>query len=135
MSLHHVGIEVEEEDHQEWVHEYGAYYDDMSGTILDPTLASAARDEEIQEIMRRNIYTVVPISECWKVTGKKPIGVRFVDVTEIDNEHPNYRSRLVAKEFRENGNAWFAGTPPWEAMRILFSLGASRRDKRRLAFI
>ena len=24
MSLHHVGIEVEEEDHQEWAHEYGA---------------------------------------------------------------------------------------------------------------
>ena len=69
-----------------------------------PHLVRAARDEEISEIIKRSIYTIVPISDCWKVTGDKPIGVRFVDVNKGDTSNPNYRSRLVAKEFCENGN-------------------------------
>ena len=52
-----------------------------------------------------------------------------------DHVHPNYRSRLVAKEFREDNNTWFAGTPPLEALKILFSLGARRGSKRRFVFL
>ena len=86
--MNHIVLEMEE-DHDERVEEYGSDFDDISGTQLDPTLVRAARDEEISEIITRNMYTVVPISDCWTVTGKKPIGVRFVDVNKGDNSNLN----------------------------------------------
>ena len=50
MSLNHVGVEMEEENHDEWGEEYGPYVDDISGAQLDPTLVRAARDEAIPSL-------------------------------------------------------------------------------------
>ena len=50
------------------------------------------------EIRMQKVYTKVPIEECRRVTGKGPIGVRWVDVNKEDEVNPKYRSRLVAKE-------------------------------------
>ena len=70
-----------------------------------------------------------------EVTGKKPIKVKFVDVNKRDKENPNYRSRLVAQEFRDGTPSLFAATPPLEALKILFSLAASEKGHRVLGFI
>ena len=52
---------------------------------------------------------------------------------------PNYRSRLVAREFNDGTPSIFAATPPLECLKILFGLAASeqsgKRVKRKLAFI
>ncbi len=72
------------------------------------------------------MYEKVPIEECWKETGKAPIGVKWVDTNKGDKERPEYRCRLVAKEIKKDKREdLFAATPPLEAKKMLFSLWAS----------
>ena len=49
-----------------------------------------------------NVYEKVPKSDCYKETGKAPIGVRWVDVNKQDEKDPLYRSRLVAKDYNNS---------------------------------
>ncbi len=62
--------------------------------------------------------------------GAKVIRVRWIDINKGDELNPDYRSRLVAMQFREGkGPAeWFAATPPTEAMIIIISTAATERD-------
>ena len=57
-----------------------------------------ARKEELEEFRKHQVYEKVPEEECWNMTGKKPIGTRWVDVNKGYEDNPEYRSRLVAKE-------------------------------------
>ena len=57
---------------------------------------TGARDEELVELERR-VYVEADVEECVKVTVKRPIQVRWVDV---DKGFGVYRSRLVAKDFQ-----------------------------------
>ena len=75
-------------------------FDDQSGEPLVPSLMRAARVEEMQYFKEMKVYEKVSIKECMRVTGRKPIGVRWVDINKGDSAQPNYRSRLVAKEFK-----------------------------------
>ena len=62
------------------------------------------------------------VQECWIVTGKAPIGVRWVDINKGDSSNPNCRSRLVAKEFNTGVcPELYAATPPSECLRIMIS--------------
>ena len=61
------------------------------------------------------------------MTGKKLIGVRWADVEKGFGVH---RSRLVAKDFRpkssvNNTEGVYAGTPPLELVKFLFSNAAA----------
>ena len=58
------------------------------------------RLEEVAYIRERKIYDIVPLSECWQHTGKKPIAGMWVDVNKGDLERMALRSRYVAKEFK-----------------------------------
>ena len=58
--------------------------------------------------------------------GWKVVQTRWSDVNKGENENPNYRSRLVAKEFNTGAvDGLFAATPPLEALRLLISLAAT----------
>ena len=90
------------------------------------------------EFDKHAVYTKVPIQECWDNTGKAPIGVKWVDDNKGDNVHPEYRSRLVAKDINSHKRGDLsAATPPVECKKMLFSLAATegigysrgRRDK------
>ena len=60
------------------------------------------------------------------MTGKAPIGCRWIDINKGDDEKPEYRSRLVAKEINRSPNAeMFAATPPLEAKKMLFSMAVT----------
>ena len=72
------------------------FRDDRTGRPLDPVKVRAAREEELKELERR-VFVEADVEECVRVTGKKPIGVRWVDV---DKGFGVYRSRLVVKDFR-----------------------------------
>ena len=98
-------------------------------------MVNVARAEELGEIRKRGIYTKVPIDECWRVSGKKPIRVRFVDINKGDAVSPNYRSRLVAQEFRDGTPYLFAATPPLEALEVLFSSAVVSQGRRQIGFI
>lgn len=63
----------------------------------------------------------MPIEEAIRVTGKKPIGTRWVDINKGDAVNPEYR--LVAKEIKINKREdLFAATPPLEAKKHYFHL-------------
>jgi len=114
------------------------FYDDVTGEPLDFEGVLKARAEEIAEYRKHNVYSKVPIAECIAKTGKKPIGMRWIDINKGDRTNPDYRSRLVAKEIkRDNRTDLFAATPPLEAKKCYFrwrlqmamdTIGISRKE-------
>ena len=102
-------------------------WDDMSGKQLNMQLVAEAREEEMKEVFKHQVYTKVPIQQCLNATGKPPIGTRWVDVNKGDDLNPEYRSRLVAQELKKNSWAddLFAATPPLEAKKVLFALAVT----------
>ena len=82
--------------------------------------------EEIEEVHKHAVYEKVPIQDCWDATGKAPIQTRWLDINKGDKVHPDYRSRLVAKDFkRDKRKDLFAATPPLEAKKLLFSMAVT----------
>ena len=103
------------------------FNDDRSGKKLDPKKVRQARDEELVELERR-VYVEADVEECVKVTGKKPIQVRWVDV---DKGFGVYRSRLVAKDFKpknkiDDREGLYAATPPLEVVKFLIMQAATK---------
>ena len=135
-------LEWDEEDEK---FDQEEHWDDMSGKALDARTVKQARKEEIIEIEKHNVWKLVPIATCWAITGKRPIQTKWVDVNKGDEENPEYRSRLVAKEFNNSKkNDIFAATPPLEAKKVLFSMAVmegisfkrgARQDGMKLEFI
>ena len=81
----------------------------------------------MEEFEQHGVYTKVPISECIRVTGKRPIGSKWIDINKGDVSNPNYRSRLVAKEIKRGpSDDMFAATPPLEAKKSLFSMAMTQ---------
>ena len=60
----------------------GQYWDEVSGDKLDEQGVRKAREEEMEEIYKHQVYNKVPTEECWQVTGRDPIGTKWVDVNE-----------------------------------------------------
>ena len=74
------------------------------------------------------------MEECWKVTGKAPVTVRWVDTNKGGLSDRVIRSRLVARDFKgsdKDRDDLFAEAPPLEAKRLLMSRAATRRKDRR----
>ena len=111
------------------------FIDDITKQPLDPELCRIARRKEIDYFKSKGVWEVRQIKEDWSKTGRPPISVRWVEVNKGDGEHPNYRSRLVAREIRMAGEeAIFAPTPPLESLRMVISCllytSPSPRDSR-----
>ena len=106
-----------------------AYVDDVSGAPLDSRLVQRAREEELRHFREHGVYQKVPIEDCWRETGKAPIGSMWIDIDKGDIHAPDYRSRFVAKEInRQPSDDMFAATPPLEAKKLRFSMAASQPD-------
>ena len=98
------------------------FWDDLSGKLLDLVLVRQEHQEEIQEFQKHGVYAKVPEGKAVRVSGKRPIAVRWVDVNKGDDDNPNYRSRLVAREIRRRGeDPMFAPIPPVESLRTVLS--------------
>ena len=108
-------------------------YDDVSGAELDARLVETARREEIDYFKSMGVYRKVPIEQARQATGKNPIAVRWVDINKGDSVSPNYRSRLVANEFRTEESI-FAATPPSECLRFLLSRLATKNKGYKLMY-
>ena len=113
---------VEEEDDEQ----LEIAWDDVFGAELNPKMVKEARKEEIEYVNKMHLYDKVPITECRRVTCKMPIIVRWIDVNKGDNDNPNYRSRIVAREINTHKREdLFAATPPLEALKIILSMIAT----------
>ena len=105
----------------------------MCGQELDPAGVRAARDLEIKHANMKSVWRKITRSEA-KRQGCKVIGTRWVDIDKGDEKKPDYRSRLVAKEFNNGqGEGLYASTPPLEALRWILSHAATieHRAKKR----
>ena len=85
-------------------------YDDITGAKISPKKVKEARQEEIGYIKKHNVYQKVKRSSV--PVGEKIIKVRWIDINKGDEGHPDIRSRLVAKDYKdEDRPELFAGTP------------------------
>ena len=72
--------------------------DDVNGGELDPKLVMAARLEEMEYVRKRGVYILSTWRTALQISGKAPIAVIWIDSNKGDDETPNMRPRLVAKE-------------------------------------
>ena len=102
------------------------YKDSVTGQPLEPNLVRAARKLEMEYFDSKDVWVRVARAEALARTGNAPITVRWIDTNKGDDDAPNYRSRLVAREIRRKGeNPIFAPTPPLESLRTVVSLAAT----------
>ena len=112
--------------------------DANTGAELDPKKVAQARLTELEWVKKQNVYTKVDETICWQETGRPPITLKWVDRNKGDNVHENYRSRLVVREVKSQGqaallpeHALFSSMPPLEAVKLLCSLMTTLRVSRR----
>ena len=99
------------------------FVDDTSGIMLDKGMAIAARRLEIEYFRKMGVYSKVR-REKWMRT----ITTRWLDTNKGDEESPNYRARLVAREIKKDKREdLFAATPPLESLRMVVSVCASNQ--------
>ena len=120
---------IEKQDSEAEEENWRGAWDDVTGEELDPKEVSKARAKEMAYIGEKNVWKVIPRVEAER-NGWKVIQTRWIDVNKGDKENPNYRSRLVAKEFNDGTqhDGLFAATPPLEALRLLISATATISD-------
>ena len=129
--------EMDREDQEKWEGILG----DVHGGDLPPDLVAKAKLEEVNYMQGRNLWSPCSIEECIRVSGKRPVSTRWVNTNKGGEDTWDIRCRLVARDFKGNDkdrDDLFAGTPPLEAKRILFSRAVTRRfdgEPRKLMFI
>ena len=102
------------------------FRDSITGQVLRSELVKQARQEEMDYFVSKNVWKKAPREEALRRQGKPPITVKWVDINKGDDEHPKYRSRLVAREVRRAWEATvFSPTPPLEALRTVLSFAAT----------
>mgnify|MGYP003313165529 CR=1 FL=1 len=79
----------------------GKYKDATIGQVLKDALVIEARQKELDYFNTRDGWLKVPRGRAKQVTGHPPMSVKWVDVNKGDDQDPNYRSRLVAREIRK----------------------------------
>ncbi len=101
-------------------------YDEITGAALPTELVRQARAEEVKFMLDWGVWERARVTDCWRETGKAPIGSKWVDVNKGDSKKPLIRSRFVVKEIATyKTDDFFAATPPLEALRLLLSMAAS----------
>jgi hypothetical protein len=113
--------EAEAELYQTWA------WDDVKDVALNLEKVRQARKLEMGFIRSRKVYKYAKRDEVQK-RGFKVIGTKWVDTNKGDDKVENYRSRLVAQEFKIKAEgALFAATPPLETLRTLLTIFVTSR--------
>ena len=101
-----------------------SYVDDVLGGFLDPEMVRGGTCRRVGWIPQDAVYCRVPVAE---IGSHKIIKTRWVDINKGDEQSPEIRCRLVAKEVKKRNNTeeesanFFASTPPLEAVKFLIS--------------
>ncbi|CAE7372762.1 GIP, partial [Symbiodinium sp. CCMP2592] len=108
--------------------------DANTGAELDPRKVAEARASELAWVKKQGVYDKVDESICWSETGRPPITLKWVDRNKGDDVKENFRSRLVVREVKSQGQAalipdyaLFSSMPPLEGLKILCSLLTSMK--------
>ena len=89
-------------------------FDNVTQEPLVPSLVMQARSEELRYFDEMGVYEYATIDDCIRDTGRQPIGTRWIDINKGDSAHPNYGSRLVAKEYKVDIRPELFATPTTE---------------------
>ena len=99
-----------------------------------PEEGAEARASELAWVKKQEVYEKVDESVCWAETGRPPITLKWVDRNKGDDVKENFRSRLVVREVKSQGQAalipdyaLFSSMPPLEGLKILCSLLTSMK--------
>lgn len=46
------------------------------------------------------VYEVVPVEQCYRDTGRRPVSARWLDIKKGDSNRMELRSRFVAREIK-----------------------------------
>ena len=112
----------------------GRFHDDLTKQALKDALVKEARAKESLYFHSKGVWVTVPKKAARTQTGRNPVSVRWVDVNKGDEQNPNYRSRLVARQLKatdHSGETYFAPTPPLEALRTVLSLAMTHVGRHR----
>ena len=82
--------DAEENAYQDFLARLGAggFIDDVTGQPLPPALVRAGRLDEKNGVLKHNVFTKVPISQCFANTGKPPVDTRWVETNKGDEGKP-----------------------------------------------
>ena len=105
-----------------------AVFDEVTGEELPQDLVDQARDEEYQFMVKLGVFEYDTVSNCVAETGANPVPTRHVDVDKGDKNNRQIRSRFVVCETKKRSLLQdpaeiFSATPPYEAFRLLLSVG------------
>ena len=67
---------------------------------LPTQLVMSARRKELDYFESKNVWKRVSVPEALRIGGRSPTSVWWVDVNKGDDECPDIRSRLVARQIR-----------------------------------
>ena len=108
-----------------------AWDDANDNAALRPDLVVAARKVEMEYFRNMGVYEVVPRSEIAD-SGGKLIDTRWIDTNKMDELNPEYRSRLVGREYNDGkDDTLYASTPPLEALRLIVSWAATVKGSKK----
>lgn len=118
-------IDEDGKEYQDYQH--CEFWDELSGAPLRKEGVIRARKDELGQFRKHTVYVKRPLKESYEVTGKGPIGVRWIDINKGDAADEEYRARLVAQEVNNTKakDNIFAATPPLESTKMLFSLAVT----------
>ena len=103
------------------------YRDEYTGEIIPYSLVKQAMAEEMS-YFNSTVWQAVDHQAAKGKADFKLIRTRWVVCNKGDTHHPDVRARLVACEINDQkSDAFFAGTPPLEAKKLLCSQFGSRR--------
>ena len=103
-------------------------WDDVHGGDLPADMVKSARKEEIDFMVKKGIWKLRPVTECWDKTGKAPVSVRWVDTNKGGVLEWLIRSRLVARDFKggdKDRDDLFAETPPVRSEEVIDEQGGN----------
>lgn len=106
---------------------YGSSYatDDVTGAWLDAKMVKQARQLEMEYLKRMGVYSKIPRKQTVQ-RGGKSIQTRWIDGNKGDESSPDYRSRLVGKEYSDGVDpSFYAATPLLKALRFILSQAAT----------
>ena len=118
--------ELPEHEEDQWNSTWA--WDDANNKTLNPEGVRKARQEEMEYVNSKNVWVKMRKEEAIK-EGYNIVDTRWIDTDKGDEAKPNYRSRLVGKEFNTGPEeGLFASTPPLEALRWLISEAATMEE-------
>ena len=78
MGLSEINSFGKDELHE--THDHMKVFDDVTNEPLLPKLVMAARADELKYFDEMRVYEYATLDECHRVTGKAPIGTRWIGI-------------------------------------------------------